>query len=109
MFSNTEKKSPFSKISGYVWTGSKSSASKKQPVNRTPKEPYRPKKKTKPTCIVDTPTSVCSKTSAKKQIISHVVSDDEIDSDEAVQITTSCDNVDCKALKIQRRLDVASN
>ena len=55
----------------------------------------------------------------KKKQITHVLSDDEDDYDEYALITTSCNNMDCKALllenktlketvkKLQRRLDIA--
>ena len=58
-------------------------------------------------------------TSKKKKQITHVLSDDKDDYDEYALITTSCNNMDCKALllenktlketvkKLQRRLDIA--
>ena len=70
-----------------------------------------------PTTSLSTP-NTCSNKSPKKQM-THVLSDDEDDSDENAVITTSCDNMDCKALllenktlkdkvkRFQKRLDTA--
>ena len=89
------------------------------PVTSRKKQNKKSKNKTaqRQTTSLSTPTS-CSEISTKKQT-THVLSDDEDDSDENAVITTSCDNMDCKALlleiralkdkvkKLQRRLDTA--
>lgn len=84
---------------------------KKQNGTRKKKAAQRP-----PTSL-STPTTYSDK-STKKQI-THVLSDGEDDYNENALITTSCNNVDCKALllenktlketvkKLQRRLDIA--
>ena len=81
-----------------------------------------PKNKTRKTCTADSPTvaNPSRKLPAREQPVTttHVVSDDERDSNKAV-IMASCDNLDCKALllenkslkdkikKLQNRLDIA--
>lgn len=84
------------------------------PVTSRKNQNGKRKKKTaqQPTTSLSTPTTCSGKST-------HVLSDDEDDGDENTVITTSCDNMDCKALllenktlkdkvkKLQRRLDIA--
>lgn len=98
-----------------------STSSQKQAAKRKHKTPQGPKNKTRKSCTADSPTvpDASSKQPARKQLVTtHVVSDDDGDSYKAL-ITTSCDNLDCKALllenkslrnkirKLQNRLDIA--
>lgn len=98
-----------------------STSSQKQAAKRKHKTPQGPKNKTRKSCTADSATvpDASSKQPARKQLVTtHVVSDDDGNSDEAV-ITSSCDNLDCKALllenkslkdkirKLQNRLEIA--
>ena len=98
-----------------------STSSQKQAAKRKHKTPQGPKNKTRKSCTADSATvpDASSKQPARKQLVTtHVVSDDDGNSDETL-ITTSCDNLDCKALllenkslkdkirKLQNRLEIA--
>ena len=82
-----------------------STSSQKQAAKRKHKTPQGPKNKTRKSCTADSATvpDASSKQPARKQLVTtHVVSDDDGDSDEAL-ITTSCDNLDCKALLLENK------
>ena len=86
------------------------------PVTSRKKQNGKRKKKTAQQPTIATSLSTPSTCSDKS---THVLSDDEDDGDENTVITTTCDNMDCKALllenktlkdkakKLQRRLDTA--